>query len=517
MGHYINPTNRGFKLSANSENYIDKTEFIQSTNEIIDTDHRYLCITRPPGFGKTMVANMLNAYYGDSDDGKQIFKNLAISNHKSFEKHINKYNTLYLNMQEFLFKTYSMNELLHLIDEKLLDEIFSAHTSVNVQNEDDLIDCFKDIYSVTKKPFVIIIDNWDCPLARYTDVEEQFKYLDFLALLLKDQPYVALAYLTGIMPMKKFGMHPSLNIFTQNSVVNPNKLSKYFGFSEDEIAALSVDYNVDSNKLKIWYGGYLGSGASVNCNPASVMCAIRHDEFANYATNAESFIELKNYLKPDLKGLRKKILLMTRDNPVAVQSSAFSKNINNVTTADDIFSVLVHLGYLTFDKKNLVVRIPNKEINGEIISVIKTLDWTVNKIKVKNPRIKEKIIEENEIPNEMTPQEAETGSCLAESLFEDPLIRDVLDFAFGQQKISSSILQRRFKIGYNRAARMVDALADAHLVGESDGSRGRAVLMDEKRYEELTAVSIIDKLNDKLSNQNLIVDGSEPVAEIEEI
>ena len=212
MGSYLNSGNFSFHGSLRSKIYIDKSELITKTNEVLYTEQKYICVSRPRRFGKSMAANMLAAYYDRSENTEELFQNLSISKDRSYKENLNQYDVIKINMQEFLSMSETVEEMLQML---------------------------KDVFSHTRCPFVILIDEWDCLFREYKQNKEaQKKYLDFLRAWLKDKDYVALAYMTGILPIKKYGSHSALNMFTEYSMTNPREMAEYFGFTEVEVKKL---------------------------------------------------------------------------------------------------------------------------------------------------------------------------------------------------------------------------------------------------------------------------------------
>lgn len=237
MGIYLNPGNSSFQESLNSEIYVDKTELIHFTNAVLQTRQKYLCVSRPRRFGKSMAMNMLAAYYGRGMDSNSQFQGLTISHDKSYREHLNQYDVLKLNMQEFLSRTDSVESMIRLLERRILTELRNAYP--HDTEEEDLLFCMKSIYASRNRPFIIRIDEWDCLFREYQqNTSAQRKYLDFLRSWLKDQDFVGLAYMTGILPIKKYGTHSALNMFTEYSMTDPGKLTPYFGFTEPEVKSL---------------------------------------------------------------------------------------------------------------------------------------------------------------------------------------------------------------------------------------------------------------------------------------
>ena len=228
MGNYLNPDNSKFQEALNSDIYVDKTGLIRYTNSVLHTLQKNICVSRPRRFGKSMAANMLTAYYSKGCDSKELFSNLKIAKDTDFEKYLNKYDTIFLNMQEFLSMTHSMDEMLTMLQKYLVFDLTDHFQEVRFRDEKNLIQVMKDVFSYTRCPFVILIDEWDCLFREYKqDKDAQKKYLDFLRAWLKDKDYVALAYMTGILPIKKYGSHSALNMFTEYSMTDPGDLAEY--------------------------------------------------------------------------------------------------------------------------------------------------------------------------------------------------------------------------------------------------------------------------------------------------
>ena len=239
MGSYLNPGSFAFRGSLRSKIYVDKSELIARTNEVLYTEQKYICVSRPRRFGKSMAVNMLAAYYDRSENTEELFQNLAISKDNSYKENLNQYDVIKINMQEFLSLSETIEEMLQMLKDYLILDFKEAYQEVHFRDEKNLIQVMKDIFSYTKCPFVLLIDEWDCLFREYKqDKEAQRKYLDFLRVWLKDKDYVALAYMTGILPIKKYGSHSALNMFTEYSMTNPREMAEYFGFTEEEVKKL---------------------------------------------------------------------------------------------------------------------------------------------------------------------------------------------------------------------------------------------------------------------------------------
>lgn len=221
------------------------------------TEQRYICVSRTRRFGKSMAANMLAAYYGRDENTEELFDNLKISKESSYREHLNRYDVIKINMQEFLSTTSNVDEMLTRLKKYLIFDLLEVYESLRFRDETDLIQVMKDIFVRTNHQFVILIDEWDCLFREYKqDYKAQKKYLDFLCAWLKDQDYVALAYMTGILSVKKYGSHSALNMFTEYSMLNPRDMAEYFGFTEDEVKSLCSRYSRNFEEAQAWYDGY---------------------------------------------------------------------------------------------------------------------------------------------------------------------------------------------------------------------------------------------------------------------
>ena len=374
MGIYLNQNNIMFSKDINSDIYVDKTLLIEQTNKYINTNSQYVCISRPRRFGKSMAANMLTAYYSRGFDSREMFENLKISKADSFEKHLNKYNVISFDMQKFLVKTESVKEMLRLMEQKILKDIKREYSDI-LDDEEDLISTLEIVFAETGVPFVFIIDEWDCVLRYYKDDESAQKtYLDYLYALFKGQPYVALAYMTGILPIKKYGVHSALNMFNEYSMEGAYPFSEFTGFTEEETEKLCKQYDIDINETKKWYNGYNVDGIAIY-NPRSVVEVCRRRRFTNYWSKTETYNALKMPINLNFDGLKEKIEKMIAGENVILDTGTFQNDMSSFHYADDVLTLLIHLGYLTYYFDTQSCWIPNMEVQQEFVRSIKGGGW----------------------------------------------------------------------------------------------------------------------------------------------
>ena len=376
MGIYLNPGNAAFSEAVHSQIYVDKTELISYTNNVLATNQKNICVSRPRRFGKSITANMLAAYYSKGCQSDTLFKDRKISCSKDYKKYLNTYTTIFLNIQEFLSRSSNVEELIQRIRRSLMREIRREYPTIDFYDELDLTENMKEIYAETNEPFIIIIDEWDCIFREYAeDKAAQERYLDFLRDFLKDKAHIHLAYMTGILPIKKYGTHSALNMFDEFSMANPGVLAQYVGFTENEVRCLCSDYQMDLAEIKEWYDGYRFEKASSIYSPRSVVAAMTSGICDSYWNQTETFEALRGYIDMNFDGLKDDVLSMMAGEMVPVNTGSFSNDMTTFHGEDDVLTLLIHLGYLGYDFSHKSVFIPNNEIRNEYANAVSVSDW----------------------------------------------------------------------------------------------------------------------------------------------
>ena len=376
MGRYLNQGNESFQKSVNSEIYVDKTGLIEYTNRVLNTQQGYVCISRPRRFGKSMAANMLTAYYSRGCDSKELFSGFEISKSADFETYRNKYNTISLNMQEFLSRSNNIEEVIDRVKRFVLRDLKKAYPDVDYLDDMDLIESMQDVYEEKKCPFVVIIDEWDCIFREFRqDKEAQEQYLDFLRDMLKDKACIHLAYMTGILPIKKYGTHSALNMFDEFSMISPGPLAAYVGFTEKEAEQLCNRYKMEIEEVRAWYDGYSFPTEAAVYSPRSVVNSMLFGKIENYWNQTETFEALQSYIDMNFEGLKDDVLSMIAGESVPVNTGSFTNDMTTFRTEDDVLTLLIHLGYLAYDSDHKTVKIPNNEIRQEYVNSVSASDW----------------------------------------------------------------------------------------------------------------------------------------------
>ena len=394
MGIYLNPGNQQFIKAMNSPYFVDKSEMILFLNSVLNTEQMDVSVSRPRRFGKSMAVNMLCAYYEKDRDSRELFEKTKLCSHTDWDKYLGKYDVLLLTMTDFFKADISVEESLLKMQRLLFRDIKKAFPEIDFYDPQDITLIMSDIYAETNRQFVILIDEWDAVFReRKYDREGQEKYLDFLRDWLKNKPYIALAYMTGILPIKKYGKHSALNMFDEYSMIAPMQLARYTGFTEDEVRNLCEKYNMSYSDISDWYDGYRAAGpVPVEMreayrkgtysehrislySPLSVVSAISSGLIRNYWNKTENYEALSEYIRMDYDGLKETVALLMDGGHVHADLRRYQNDMTSFNSRDDVLALLIHLGYLGYDEEAGEVFIPNKEILDEFKSSTSTEVW----------------------------------------------------------------------------------------------------------------------------------------------
>lgn len=376
MGIYVNPGNVSFEMSRFSEIYIDKSMLISKMNALYRTERRFICVSRPRRFGKSMAANMLTAYYSCGCSSEKLFAGLKIEKSPSYRKHLNRHNLIRIDVQRFLDTEKDLDTFIPVMEQTIVAELMEEFPDcTGIEAGSRLKTALGQIFIQTAKGFIFIIDEWDCVfrIARHRE-EEQKKYLDFLRGLFKDSEYAELAYMTGILPIKKYGEHSALNVFDEYSMLMPKNLGEYFGFTKEEVSGQCEKRGISYDEAEKWYDGYCLGSLHIY-NPKSVADALTWKEFQSYWTGTETYEALKIYIDMNFDGLREAVAMMLGGGRCKINPRRFQNDMTTFKTRDDVLTLLVHLGYLTYDKETEEVFIPNLEIEQEFLDAADGSEW----------------------------------------------------------------------------------------------------------------------------------------------
>ena len=374
---FINKGKTAFQRIRNGE-YVDKSGLIALVNKTLFTEVCFTCVSRCRRFGKSMAARMLCAYYDKSCNSRELFADLEIARDPSFEKHLNQYRVIYLDMTSFVSR-YKDDSIVERIEEALRKEVVEAFPNVEVEKTDDLMHCLFRISQATGEQFVFIIDEWDAICREFPKgTKAMDDYVGWLRSMFKDvlaADVFAGVYMTGILPIKKYKTESALNNFIEYSLVNPRKMAHFFGFTKEEVRALADKHGMDFEELVKWYDGYqIGDELSM-FNPNSVMQAVDAGVCRSYWAATGAFGRVSDYIQMNYEGLKDDILAMLAGERRPVDPTSFQNDMSVVNSRDDVLTVLIHLGYLSFDWNEEECYIPNREVAGEMVNAIKATRW----------------------------------------------------------------------------------------------------------------------------------------------
>ena len=403
MGNILNPGNDNSFINLvkarDTRVFVDKTDFLEKTNTLFNTDGKLLAVTRPRRFGKTVTAHMLSAYYSKGYAGQNIFDKLEIANRASFAEHLNKYDVIYIDMNTIdgLFDGYSnkkqkvegVNDLVDYFEYSIIKElkssdIFSKCLEKHQIENTGLLETLLAITQDLNSKFIFIMDEWDLVYREYCNDEAlQKKFIKLLKNLFKadgGQDCFALAYLTGILPIKKYNSQSALNDFDEYNMLSPGDYAPYFGFTEDEIAKIveSPNCKVSHQDLKEWYEGYKIKGVDIY-NPNSVCKAVSRSECISYWSGTSSNEEFVRLINTDFKGIKEDIINLIEGEQVTFSCANFQNDMVTIKDKNDVFSLLVCLGYLgcsdTKNKYRKVAYVPNAEIKAVLMDIVREQNW----------------------------------------------------------------------------------------------------------------------------------------------
>ena len=379
MGTYISVGNAGFQSARNSE-YVDKSGLIAVINSTLYTERRFSCVSRCRRFGKSMAAKMLCAYYDQSCDSRSLFADLEIASDPSFEKHLNKYPVIYLDMSEFMDATQEDRaDIVPYIQRELRKDLLAEYPDVTVDDDDRLFQVLLKVCLATKKQFILIIDEWDAICREYspgTNVMDQ--YVNWLRSMFKGvnaSRVFAAVYMTGILPIKKYQTQSALNNFMEYSMVSPAQMARNFGFTKDEVRQLAEKHGMDFDELEKWYDGYQVGGEHSMFNPNSVMQAINQRWCESYWASTAAYDTVATYIQLNYEGLHDDIIDMLAGGRSSVRVVGFNNDLHDVTSRDDVLTVLIHLGYLSYDRETRECYLPNREVAIEMESAVRKTNW----------------------------------------------------------------------------------------------------------------------------------------------
>jgi len=381
-GTYLNPSNIAFKRALDEDIYIDKSNLIKFCNDRVNKKKSFVCSTRPRRFGKSMAIDMLTAYYSKGCDSKDLFEDLNASKYdlkKKKEKNLNKKYIEYMNAFDVI--RIDMQDVMSNSDGDELDAVDWIQREITKELKEIYADCIKEgyalsatlknIFKLKKKQFIVLIDEWDALFRIDKDnVKLQEKYITFLRSLFKGsnaEEFTAFAYITGILPIKKYGGESALNNFKEFTMTEPKKMVDYIGFTEEEVRALCDKYNMNFSEMEKWYDGYTLLDSELLkprhiYSPNSVCNALLRKRIKSYWVSTNTYEDLQVYISYNFEGLRDDIITMLAGGRCKADVGMFTNDLISFKSKDEVLACLAHLGYLAYDEEKEEVFIPNKEV-----------------------------------------------------------------------------------------------------------------------------------------------------------
>lgn len=391
MGIYLNSTAAydSYKDICMDPYFVDKSLLLADLLKAMKTTQKYICITRPRRFGKSIMANMIAAFFSKSCEAKTLFSGLNIVKKEHelvrakaddpgqalpkmdcdyLEKNLNQYNVIFISFNELPRRCDRYEQYIDRIENTLISDLIEAYPNVRIRQDDAVWDALKKIYAANGEKFIFVLDEWDFIFHRDFITEKDKKaYIDFLSNLLKDKQYAALAYMTGILPITKYSSGSELNMFAEYTMASEEMYSDYFGFTESEVDDLYARYLklqpnplVSREGLREWYDGYHTKSGERVYNPRSVVLSLLNNNLGNYWTSAGPYDEIYYYINHNIAAVRDDLAQMVAGIPAPAKVQEYAASSMKLTTRDEIFSAMVVYGFLSYE--NGYVSIPNKEL-----------------------------------------------------------------------------------------------------------------------------------------------------------
>lgn len=379
MGSFLNSTApyENYIEIVNSPFFVDKSLILAEIINLIGTPSKYICVTRPRRFGKTVMANMIGAFFCRNEVSRKIFATLKIADLESYDTHLNKHDVIYIDFSEVPENCISYEQYVNRISEGLKMDLAAAYPEIQINSKRAIWDILSDLFETSRKKFIFVMDEWDAlfHMSFATDANKQ-SFLLFLKSLLKSKAYVELAYMTGILPIAKYSDGSELNMFLEYNMATKIKFSEYFGFLDDEVDDLYDRYlkntknpRMTREDLRIWYDGYYTAAGERMYNPRSIVCALTDNQLANYWTSSGTYDSIFGYLKDNIADVQDDLALMFSGESVPADIQEYAATSMVLRTRDEIYSAMVVYGLLTYEDG--YVSIPNKELMDSFASMMK--------------------------------------------------------------------------------------------------------------------------------------------------
>ena len=382
MGRFLNSKIpfESWKIIRKDPYYVDKSELLCELIPCLDTENRFLCITRPRRFGKSVMANMIASFFGKSSKCDDLFENLSVAQFPFWQEICGKYNVIFIDFSEVPRDCANYRQYIARIQNGINNDLSETFKQSEINVNDSVSDCLNTVFQDTGEKFIFVIDEWDAVFHMpFIKPDEQKMFLLFLKNLLKGQPYVKLAYMTGILPIAKYSGGSELNMFAEYDMASRIRFGEYFGFLDSEVDSLYKTYlyktknpQIKREDLTIWYNGYHTASGRRVYNPRSVICSLIDNQINSYWTNSGPYDEIFYYVKHDINGIRDDLALMISGEKIEIRLQGYAAAQMQLTTKSEIYSAMVVYGLLTYEDGS--VMIPNRELMEKFEELLLTND-----------------------------------------------------------------------------------------------------------------------------------------------
>lgn len=367
-----------YKNEAEKQYFVDKTRLLKELFPLVNEGSSYICITRPRRFGKTVMANMIASFFSRDNDAKDIFNKLQIAQTEEYKQYLNKYPVIHISFNDTAGECVSYKQYIRRIEKKLIRDLKKAYPDTELEEDEYVVDVLTDLYAEDDTVrFIFVLDEWDYIFHQdFASEMDKKMYLAFLRTLLKDRPYVILAYMTGILPIAKYSSGSELNMFAEYTMASEERFAEYFGFTEAEVDMLFERYmkenvmekQVTREGLRRWYDGYHTQAGERLYNPRSVVMALANNNLGNYWTSSGPYDEIYYYIENNVAEVRDELALMAAGEAVQVKIREYAATSRQLKTKEEIFSAMVVYGFLSYEKGK--VSIPNRELMDKFTDML---------------------------------------------------------------------------------------------------------------------------------------------------
>lgn len=375
MGLYFNPSNASFQQAINSPIYMDKSMLIEYTNRVLGSEGKCIAVSHARRFGKSQAAGMIDAYYSKGSKSRHQFENLELATVPQWDKNLNQFNVIHLDMSTFAGN--HKEDLIEYTVKRLVQDFQEEFPDINYST--DIADVINSVYIKSGIKFVIIIDEWDCVIRNQSNRQDLIhRYMQFLHDIFKSEEskkFLALGYITGILPIKKIRDESALNNFMEFTMLNSKPITRFYGFTEDEVKELCKRYDMNFDSVNKWYNGYLIDGMHIY-NPNSVYATMERQHIDSYWRNTSAFDTINTFITMNFDGLKNDVLRMLAGEKIKVNVDKFQNDLSIIKSKDDALTALIHLGYLGYDVRRKQAFIPNYEVKTAFHSAIETGGWS---------------------------------------------------------------------------------------------------------------------------------------------